>query len=92
MNFLRLLIKSTHGIVLILFIAGIFQFVTDLFLSRRGKNRVLQAYGRRVILPARLELDREYAARRAAGSSTGRSSDSQTFAALNVEMHYDLDK
>ena len=33
----------------------------------RGKNRVLQAYGRRVILPARLELDREYAARRAAG-------------------------
>ena len=74
-------------------------FVTDLFLrfalSRIcfcGKNRVLQAYGRRVILPARLELDREYAARRAAGSSTGRSSDSQTFAALNVEMHYDLDK
>ena len=53
---------------------------------------MLQAYGRRVILPARLELDREYAARRAAGSSTGRSSDSQTFAALNVEMHYDLDK
>ena len=68
-------------------------FVTDLFLSRICFcHGVLQAYGRRVILPARLELDREYAARRAAGSSTGRSSDSQTFAALNVEMHYDLDK